>query len=124
MADPKVSSSDGVAQMPNVVGMQQRAAERVLEDAGLKANVRRREVTKGKDGEVLEQRPKDGAVVILVRDNGCTPGYSPCLLFAPGYDCPGRSADGPVFPDGVVRVRGDDPYGLDPDGDGYGCENS
>lgn len=53
---------------------------------------------------------------------GCTPGYSPCLPPAPDYDCSGGSGDGPKYT-GYVTVTGDDPYDLDADGDGAGCES-
>ncbi|MFN2524786.1 MAG: thermonuclease family protein [Actinomycetota bacterium] len=54
-------------------------------------------------------------------ETSCTPGYDPCLPPASDYDCAGGSGDGPEYT-GRVRVTGDDPYGLDSDGDGYGCE--
>jgi hypothetical protein len=52
---------------------------------------------------------------------GCTPGYSPCLPPASDYDCYGGTGDGPDYT-GPVRVTGSDPYGLDYDYDGFGCE--
>ena len=56
----------------------------------------------------------------------CTPGYSPCLVDHGGadYDCYGGSGDGPYYtePGVIYRVTGSDPYGLDANGDGYGCE--
>jgi hypothetical protein len=56
----------------------------------------------------------------------CTPGYSPCLIYHGGadYDCSGGSGNGPYYtaPGVTYRVTGSDPYGLDSDGDGYGCE--
>ncbi len=51
----------------------------------------------------------------------CTPGYDPCLTPASDYDCAGGSGDGPMYT-GFVRVTGYDPYDLDADGDGTGCE--
>ncbi|HEX2239608.1 MAG TPA: thermonuclease family protein [Actinomycetota bacterium] len=51
----------------------------------------------------------------------CTPGYDPCLPPASDYDCESGSGDGPEYT-GRVKVTGDDPYGLDSDGDGVGCE--
>ena len=53
---------------------------------------------------------------------GCTAGYSPCLPPASDYDCSGGSGDGPKYT-GYVTVTGSDPYGLDADGDGAGCES-
>jgi hypothetical protein len=53
----------------------------------------------------------------------CTPGYSPCLPPASDYDCAGGSGNGPKYVDGPVTVTGSDPYGLDADNDGVGCES-
>ena len=39
----------------------------------------------------------------------------------PDVDCEGGSGDGPRYV-GAVRVTGSDPYDLDRDGDGIGCE--
>ena len=49
-------------------------------------------------------------------------GYSPCLTPGPDYDCAGGSGDGPRYVNGPVYVNGSDPYGLDSDGNGVGCE--
>jgi endonuclease YncB( thermonuclease family) len=53
----------------------------------------------------------------------CTPGYSPCIAPGSDVDCAGGSGNGPRYVEGPVRVSGDDPYGLDSDGDGFGCES-
>lgn len=54
--------------------------------------------------------------------DGCVPGYSPCLKSGIGdYDCAGGSGDGPNYT-GPVRVTGSDPFGLDRDGNGIGCQ--
>jgi len=56
----------------------------------------------------------------------CTPGYSPCLVYHGGadYDCAGGGGNGPFFttPGVVYHVTGSDPYRLDADNDGLGCE--
>ena len=54
----------------------------------------------------------------------CHPSYiGQCLNPAVyDYDCAGGSGDGPGYVYGTVRVVGYDEYGLDADGDGYGCE--
>lgn len=52
----------------------------------------------------------------------CTRGYRPCLHPASDWDCAGGSGDGPRYVEGTVRVTGSDPYRLDSDNDGYGCE--
>jgi endonuclease YncB( thermonuclease family) len=48
----------------------------------------------------------------------CHPSYSPCLPIVSDLDCADIRAMG-VAP---VRVVGSDPYRLDGDNDGYGCE--
>jgi endonuclease YncB( thermonuclease family) len=49
-------------------------------------------------------------------------GYDPCLPPGPDVDCAGGSGNGPRYVNGPVYVTGDDPYGLDGDGDGVACE--
>ena len=52
----------------------------------------------------------------------CHPSYSGCLdPDASDYDCRGGSGDGPRYT-GRVRVIGYDEFGLDRDGNGWGCE--
>jgi endonuclease YncB( thermonuclease family) len=57
--------------------------------------------------------------------SNCTPGYSPCLPDkSDDYDCAGGSGNGPYYtaPGVTYTVTGSDPYDLDSDGDGFGCE--
>lgn len=53
----------------------------------------------------------------------CHPSYKGACLDpnASDYDCAGGSGNGPEYT-GTVQVVGYDEYGLDADGDGYGCE--
>jgi len=51
----------------------------------------------------------------------CDPNYEPCVPPAEDVDCAGGDGDGPAYVEGPVSVVGDDVYGLDPDGDGVGC---
>jgi len=53
----------------------------------------------------------------------CDPNYAGACLdpTASDYDCEGGSGDGPYYT-GEVIVVGSDPYGLDSDSDGTGCE--
>ncbi|MDD5638662.1 MAG: hypothetical protein PHO28_02015 [Candidatus Pacebacteria bacterium] len=52
----------------------------------------------------------------------CHPNYSGCLRAdASDYDCIGGGGNGPYYT-GKVRVIGSDVFGLDRDGDGWGCE--
>ena len=50
--------------------------------------------------------------------SGCHPSYSPCLPIVGDLDC----ADVRAMGKAPVRVSGSDPYRLDGDGDGWGCE--
>ena len=50
-------------------------------------------------------------------------GYSPCLPPGPDVDCGGGSGNGPRYVSGPVSVRGSDPYDLDRDNDGVGCDS-
>lgn len=46
-----------------------------------------------------------------------------CLKMNAGdYDCAGGSGNGPNYVSGPVEVAGCDPFGLDRDRDGWGCE--
>ena len=62
--------------------------------------------------------PKAGSGAGGAAGKKCEPGYSPCLPIVSDLNC----AD---IPDSLkpIRVTGRDPYRLDGDGDGYGCES-
>jgi beta-lactam-binding protein with PASTA domain len=120
--------------IPNVVGKTLANAKRALKNAGFKLGKVTLQTSSKKKGTVLAQSPdagtsaRPGRTVLLVtakpapeQSSNCTPGYSPCLPPASDYDCLGGSGDGPQYT-GLVRVTGSDPYGLDADNDGYGCE--
>lgn len=55
----------------------------------------------------------------------CDPSYPDvCLLVGIGdYDCAGGSGNGPNYVEGPIRVLPPDPFGLDRDNDGVGCES-
>ena len=55
----------------------------------------------------------------------CDPNYAgQCLKDGIGdYDCSSGSGNGPNSVYGTVRVVGSDPFGLDRDNDGLGCED-
>jgi hypothetical protein len=126
--------------VPSVVGRQEASAIRKLKGAGFKVKKTTQTRTSGKDGRVLSQsrpggtRAKPKSVVRIVISNverspddggssNCTAGYSPCLPPAYDYDCKGGKGNGPEYT-GRVRVTGPDPYELDDDGDGVGCDLS
>jgi hypothetical protein len=55
--------------------------------------------------------------------SSCAPGYSVCLTpGASDYDCAGGFGNGPRYVNGPIRVTGSDPFFLDLDGNGIGCE--
>ncbi len=64
-----------------------------------------------------------GAKAKAATDGACDPNYEGACLNAqsPDYDCEGGSGDGPDYT-GRVRSVGSDPFQLDRDGDGVGCE--
>ena len=45
-----------------------------------------------------------------------------CIPPGDDVDCAGGGGNGPRFVTGPVRVTGNDPYGLDANHDGVGCE--
>jgi hypothetical protein len=127
-------------QVPSVVGKSEASAIRSLKDAGFTVKKTTQTRSSGRDGVVLSQSPteetraKPNSVVRIVISNvqrspdagesrNCTPGYSPCLPPASDYDCRGGSGNGPKYT-GPVRVTGSDPYHLDRNRDGKGCERS
>jgi resuscitation-promoting factor RpfB len=121
--------------IPNIVGKTLSQARRILEHAGFDIGDVRKQVSSQPKDTVLSETPLAGTGVLPGRNvnlviakpasittgSNCTPGYSPCLPPAYDYDCIGGSGDGPEYT-GLVRVTGSDPYGLDADNDGYGCE--
>jgi len=54
---------------------------------------------------------------------GCHPSYDPCVPVDSDVDCAGGGGNGPSYVAGPVRVVGSDPFDLDRDGDGIGCES-
>jgi hypothetical protein len=99
--------------------------------------VKKRTSSKPK-GRVIKQQPdagrrvNEGRTVLLTvskgSGGGCTPGYSPCIPLGPDVDCAGGSGNGPRYegqggvPNGPFKVTGSDPYGLDGNNNGVGCE--
>ena len=121
--------------VPDVAGLRLGKARDMLKRVGdWHVVVQQRDVSVGRSDSVLRQHPgprlplRDGGRVTLTVTNlvvpppTCTPGYAPCLTPVPDYDCSGSSGDGPKYT-GTVPITGSDPYGLDVDNDGYGCES-
>jgi hypothetical protein len=123
--------------IPNVVGKTLANAKRALKNAGFEVGKVTQQTSSKRKGTVISQSPdggtsaRPGRTVSLVTakpapvpessTQNCTAGYSPCLPPASDYDCAGGSGDGPKYT-GRVTVTGSDPYDLDSDNDGVGCE--
>jgi hypothetical protein len=82
-----------------------------------------------RSGGAYDVRATRGSKVIRFQysraaSRDCDPNYEGACLdpSSPDYDCAGGSGNGPDYT-GPVRVVGDDPHGLDRDGDGYACED-
>ena len=67
-------------------------------------------------------RERTRPVALRGTNPACTPGYDPCIPPGPDVDCAGGRGDGPRYVEGPVQVTGSDPYGLDRDRNGIGCE--
>jgi resuscitation-promoting factor RpfB len=127
--------------IPSVVGFNLTRARNALKARGFKVQVKQ-QVSSQPKGTVIAESPaggtraRPGKVVTLTvakappppppPPSNCTPGYSPCLIYHGGadYDCYGGSGNGPYYtaPGVVYRVTGYDPYGLDADHNGWGCQ--
>jgi hypothetical protein len=123
--------------VPHVVGLSEENAKSKLKAAGYKVSITK-QTSSQPAGTVISSSPSGGSellpgktVKLVVAKaappptNNCTPGYSPCLPLGPSdYDCYGGSGNGPAYtkPGITYRVTGSDPYDLDADGDGLGCE--
>lgn len=67
--------------------------------------------------------PATTAAIKPLVGGDCNPSYSgACVPNASDVDCAGGEGNGPAFVQGPVRVVGSDPYRLDADNDGIGCE--
>jgi beta-lactam-binding protein with PASTA domain len=120
-------------EVPSVLFMKGREAKSALQGEHLRMRVQYQRVSLfPTPGTVLDQFPTAGTTVergtivtvTVARDTepDCTPGYDPCLPPASDYDCAGGGGNGPAYAPGTYRITGTDPYGLDGDGDGYGCD--
>jgi resuscitation-promoting factor RpfB len=127
--------AEPLPKIPNVVGKTLANAKRTLTNAGFEVGRVTQQTSSKRKGTVIAQSPERGTSARPGREvslvtakpapepapTNCTAGYSPCLPPAPDYDCAGGSGDGPKYT-GRVTVTGSDPYDLDSDNDGVGCE--
>lgn len=129
--------------VPNVVGIEGRAAVAKLEAAGFDWHVDKCYKRRGElysDCTVIGQKPVGGAepgteVKLSLRidlpagpssgsGEECDPSYPDVCLdpAAYDYDCASGTGDGPEYVEGPLTVLPPDPYGLDGNGDGIGCD--
>jgi PASTA domain len=136
-------------EVPRVVGLKLASARQRLATYGLKLRVRYRPSGRFAAGTVISQSRRIGAgvapssVITLViakalppppttqpppppttPARNCHPSYEGACLdpTASDYDCAGGSGNGPKYVQGTVRVHPPDPFDLDADSDGLGCE--
>jgi hypothetical protein len=137
--------------IPRLVGMDLAGAKEALADRGLRATVRYRSSARHPAGTVIAQSrrggagvlPDSGITLVVAKAPPPPPTTAPpppppstapsrdcdrshpdvCLdPAADDYDCAGGSGNGPEYVDGPIRVRPPDPFDLDREGDGWGCE--
>jgi resuscitation-promoting factor RpfB len=127
-----VSVAKSYPTVPYVIGLSQAKATSKLKNAGYNVVVNKQESSQT-SGTVISVDPAagtdrlpGGSVTIVVAKSippTCDPNYSgACVPIASDVDCAGGSGNGPAYVSGPVKVVGVDIYGLDGDGDGYGCE--
>ena len=113
-----------VARVPNVIGRSKRAAIATMQRNGYEVLVRRVETSVTDAGRILSTLPAAGAqlpprstvVLRLAVSPRCDPNYT-------GFCVPNVSYDLNCADIGhMVRVVGDDRFGFDGDGNGWGCE--
>ena len=134
------------AVVPRLVGLPSQRARAALARTGLQSRIASETTSGAPAGTVLSQSVAAGTgvrratVVTLViakapptpppapsptaAPRGCDPSYpDDCLRTGIGdYDCAAGSGNGPNYVNGPIRVRPPDPFDLDRDGDGIGCE--
>jgi PASTA domain-containing protein len=139
-----------MVKVPRLVGLTLGSARAALTERGLRGRIRYRTTSRYPAGTVISQsrrggvgvRPDSRVTLVVAKApppttappppppstapaENCDPSYPDVCLdpSAEDYDCAGGSGNGPEFVEGPIRVRPPDPFGLDADGDGWGCED-
>jgi PASTA domain len=149
--DPEPEPEPETVEVPTLVGMTLATAKQTLADHGLKATTRYKTTAHYPAGTVISQSHQaaaevlpDTTISLLVAKTPpppppstappppkttpaptCDPSY-PDVCLDPAvedYDCAAGSGNGPGYVEGPIRVRPPDPFELDREGDGWGCEN-
>jgi PASTA domain len=139
-------------EVPELVGMRLTDARAALAERELQGTIRYQTTSRFRAGTVISQSRGPGAsvrpdsrIALVVAEappppatrtttppppppapaGDCDPSYPDVCLdpAAEDYDCAGGSGNGPEYVDGPIRVRPPDPFDLDRDGDGSGCED-
>jgi PASTA domain len=137
-------------EVPGLVGMRLATAKGALADLGLRGTVRYRTTARHPAGTVISQsrrtgsgiRPGSRMTLVVAKapppppttappppttapQPDCDPSYPDVCLDpdAADYDYAGGSGNGPEYVEGPIRVRPPDPFDLDREGDGWGCES-
>jgi hypothetical protein len=138
-------------EVPKMVGMRLTSAKAALADRGLRGTVKYQVTSRYRAGTVISQSRRTGAgvlpdssIILVVAKappppqttaqppppptapaRNCDPSYPDVCLDpnASDYDCAGGSGNGPRYVEGPIQVRPPDPFDLDRDGDGVGCED-
>lgn len=145
---PEPEPAPAPVEVPELGGMPRAGAEQILADYDLKATIRYRSTDQYPAQTVISQSPKAGALVLpdttvslvvaktptpppstappppTTPAPSCDPSY-PGVCLDPAvedYDCAGGSGNGPGYVEGPIRVLPPDPFDLDREGDGVGCE--
>ena len=150
--EPQPAPAPEGVEVPELSGMTRAEAKQTLADLGLEATTRSRSTDQYPAETVISQSPKAGAEVLpdstislvvaktppappppppstappppTTTPAQCDPSY-PDVCLDPAvedYDCAGGSGNGPEYVEGPIRVRPPDPFDLDREGDGWGCE--
>lgn len=135
--------------VPSLVGMKLTAARAALADRRLRGTIKYKSTARYPTGTVISQSRGTGAgvlpesrIILVVAkapppppttapppppttpSRNCDPSFPDVCLDpnAVDYDCAGGSGDGPNYVRGPIRVRPPDPFDLDREGDGWGCD--
>jgi hypothetical protein len=137
-----------MVKVPEMVGMRLAKAKDTLADQGLRGTIRYKSTARYPAGTVIAQSRRTGTGVLpdsritlvvakappppqttapppsTTPARNCDPSYPDVCLDpnALDYDCAGGSGDGPRYVRGPIRVRPPDPFDLDREDDGWGCE--